>query len=122
VVVWRRAIGHASYLTAERCAALGSGRIGTVGEDLEYLRRAGRPADANETVEAWKIAVAHSEGAGGAGAYAPEVAQFGPQYAGSRCGNGKTSLCPCRLRRRSAQTLLIATGSEVSIRTRRTTN
>jgi hypothetical protein len=41
-----------------------------------------------------------------------------PVWTAIRClslRDGKRSLCPCRLRRRSAQTLLIATGSEVSI-------
>jgi hypothetical protein len=90
-------------MSPPRGAALRSGRIGMVGEDVEYLPWAGRPADANETVEAWKMAVAHTEGPVGLVPTRQKLPNLDHNTADSRCGNGKRSLCACRLRRRSAQ-------------------
>ena len=75
-----------------------------------------RPADANETVEAWKFALHHERRTGGARPHPPEAAGHRPHplRAGGRP-------CPRRLRagrrrvRSMPELILIATGSEVHL-------
>ena len=57
-----------------------------------------RPADANETVEAWKIAVAHTEGPVGLVLTRQKLPTLDRTYAGPGFGNGERSVCPWRLR------------------------
>ena len=67
--------------------------------DLTLLR----PADANETVEAWKIAVAHTEGPVGLVFTRQKLPILDRSKLASADGHSKRSLRSCRLRRRSAQ-------------------
>ena len=67
--------------------SIGLGEDGPTHQPIEHLASLRaipdmmllRPADANEAVEAWKIAVAHTGRARGARVHAPEVAHFRSQ-------------------------------------------
>ncbi len=103
--------------------SIGLGEDGPTHQPIEHLASLRaipdlmllRPADANETVEAWKIAVAHSEGPVGLvftrqklpifdrSALAPAAGTAKGAYVLADCAGGPPNL------------ILIATGSEVSI-------
>jgi transketolase len=74
-----------------------------------------RPADANETVEAWKIAVAHAEGPVGLVLTRQKLPTLDRNTLGSAAGTAKGAYVLADCAAGSLKLILIATGSEVSI-------
>jgi transketolase len=74
-----------------------------------------RPADANETVEAWKIAVAHTEGPVGLVFTRQKLPIFDRSKLGPAAGTAKGAYVLADSAAGPPKLMLIATGSEVSI-------
>jgi transketolase len=74
-----------------------------------------RPADANETVEAWKIAVAHTEGPVGLVFTRQKLPIFDRSKLGAAAGTAKGAYILADCAAGPPKLILIATGSEVSI-------
>ena len=79
--------------------------------DLTLLR----PADANETVEAWKIAVTHTEGPVGLVLTRQKLPTLDRNTLGSAAGTAKGAYVLADSTAGTPKLILIATGSEVSI-------
>ena len=103
--------------------SIGLGQDGPTHQPVEHLASLRaipnlmllRPADANETVEAWKIAVAHTEGPVGLVFTRQKLPIFDRSTFGPAAGTAKGAYVLADCAAGPPKLVLIATGSEVSI-------
>jgi transketolase len=103
--------------------SIGLGQDGPTHQPVEHLASLRaipnmtllRPADANETVEAWKIAVAHTEGPVGLVFTRQKLPIFDRSKLGPAAGTAKGAYVLADCAAGAPRLILIATGSEVSI-------
>ena len=103
--------------------SIGLGQDGPTHQPVEHLASLRaipnlmllRPADANETVEAWKIAVAHTEGPVGLVFTRQKLPIFDRSTLGPAAGTEKGAYVLADCAAGPPKLVLIATGSEVSI-------